>query len=242
MRTHPPRIIGHRGAAGLAPENTVSGIRAAAAHGVSWVELDVRLTRDGRAVLLHDETLERTTDGRGRVARTPLSALRRLDAGRWFDAAFAGARVPTLADAIAALAQCRLGAVFEIKTSDADAALCGLVIARSIVRAWPAALPAPIVSSFNEVALIAAARAQPRLARALLVGDLPADWRRRLHTTQAGVLHMAADRVTALDVRSLVAAGVPVRCYTVNDRDGAERLFAMGVAGVFTDRPDRLSD
>jgi glycerophosphoryl diester phosphodiesterase len=249
MRRSPPRVIGHlighlighRGAAGLAPENTVAGIHAARAHGACWVELDVRLTRDGRPVLLHDETLERTTDGRGRVARTPLAAVRKLDAGRWFGDAFAGVRVPSLDEAIAALAQCRLGAVFEIKTSDADAARCGHVIAEAIVRGWPASQPAPILSSFDEAALIAAARAQPRLVRALLVDGLPADWRRRLRATGASAVHMAADRASPPVVRSVGAAGVRVRCYIVNDPGAAERLFAMGVSGVFTDRPDRLA-
>src|SRR5579859_6338194 len=106
----PPAIIGHRGAAGLAPENTLAAIRAAAAAGARWVELDVQLTRDGVPVLLHDSTLERTTDGEGKVGDADLDALRRVDAGSWFAPRFLGQRVPTLAEAVAELGQLGLGA------------------------------------------------------------------------------------------------------------------------------------
>src|SRR6266545_5338922 len=90
-----PRVVGHRGGGALAPENTLAGIRMAAAMGFGGVEFDVMLSVDGVPVLIHDETLERTTDGRGAVADTPYDALTRLDAGSWFDARFRGERIPS---------------------------------------------------------------------------------------------------------------------------------------------------
>ncbi len=90
-----PRVIGHRGAKGYAPENTVASFAKAAAMGIRWVEFDAKLTRDGAVILMHDERLERTTDGRGLVADTDWATIRTLDAGRWFAAAFAAEPVPT---------------------------------------------------------------------------------------------------------------------------------------------------
>ena len=110
-----PRVIGHRGAAAVAPENTLASLRRAKELGAGWVEFDVKLTRDGAAVLIHDERLERTTDGRGEVARTTLAELRKLDAGAWFDPAFAGERVPTLGDALALCGELGLGINVEVK-------------------------------------------------------------------------------------------------------------------------------
>ena len=89
-------MIGHRGAAASAPENTLAGLRCAKALGCRWVELDVRLTADRQPVVIHDNRLQRTTDGRGRVSALPLAAIRRHDAGAWFAPSFAGERVPTL--------------------------------------------------------------------------------------------------------------------------------------------------
>src|SRR5919107_420246 len=85
-----PRTIGHRGARGYAPENTLAGIRTAAEQGVCWVEVDVKLTRDGVPILMHDDTVDRTTDGRGNVASMDFADLRKLDAGKPFGPQFAG--------------------------------------------------------------------------------------------------------------------------------------------------------
>jgi len=91
-----PRIIGHRGVAGHAPENTLASIREAAAMGLMWVEFDVMMTKDGELVLIHDESLDRTTDGDGRVPKTSLAELKERDAGGWFDKRFQNERIPTL--------------------------------------------------------------------------------------------------------------------------------------------------
>src|SRR5271154_6533668 len=110
-----PCVIGHRGAAASAPENTLAGLRRAKALGRSWVEFDVRLPGDGALVLCHDPRLDRTTSGSGLVSATSLAAIRELDAGSWFDPSFAGERVPTLDEVLSLASELDLGANIEIK-------------------------------------------------------------------------------------------------------------------------------
>ena len=100
-----PPVIGHRGAAASAPENTLAGLRKASELGCRWVEFDVRLTADRHLILLHDDRIERTTDGRGNAAALPLVALRRHDAGTWWSRGFSSERIPTLAEAVMLLGQ-----------------------------------------------------------------------------------------------------------------------------------------
>ncbi len=113
----PPRLVGHRGACAVAPENTLASFAQAVADGADIVEMDVRLTADEQVVVMHDATVDRTTDGRGRVSAMTLAELTRLDAGSWFDARFAGERVPALADVLA-WARGRVGLLLELKYED----------------------------------------------------------------------------------------------------------------------------
>jgi glycerophosphoryl diester phosphodiesterase len=162
------RVGGHRGAAGEAPENTFAGFALAFRTGVDYLELDVQLSADGVAVVVHDDELDRTSDGHGPVASMTAAALARLDAGRWFDPAFAGERIPTLTGLLAWLeARPTLGATIEAKGPGT-----GAVIARAI-RGSPARGRLS-VCSFEAVELRAAADADTEIARLLIVGrDAP---------------------------------------------------------------------
>ena len=111
-------VIGHRGAAARAPENTLAGLRRAKDLGCSWVEFDVRLTGDGALVLCHDARLDRTTTGQGRVSAHRLSAIRCFDAGAWFAPEFAGGAVPTLEEALLVAAELGLSVNIEIRPED----------------------------------------------------------------------------------------------------------------------------
>lgn len=235
-----PAVIGHRGAAGHAPENTLASLEAAAALGVRWVEFDVKLTGDGACVLFHDDTLERTTDGKGTLAQTTLAALRALDAGSWFGAGFAGERVPTLDDAMAALARLGLGANVEIKPSRGRSMETSAAVARALQAGWPRSLPAPLISSFDRDALGAARDAAPEFPRALLVGKLEKSWRRAAEALGCIAVHGGEKDLTADRVRRVQEAGYGFRAYTVNDRGRAETLFGWGVDGIFSDYPDRI--
>ena len=151
-----PRVIGHRGAKGHAPENTLAGIEKAAALGCRWVEFDVKLTADGVVVLMHDDDLGRTTDGKGPVAGATLADLRALDAGRWFSADFTGERVPTLDEAMAVLEARGMGANVEIKASKGREAETGAAVARALSQRWMNGRRPPFVSSFSPDSLAAA--------------------------------------------------------------------------------------
>jgi glycerophosphoryl diester phosphodiesterase len=236
-----PAVIGHRGAAALAPENTISGFRAARAAGVSWVEFDVRLAGDGRCVLLHDDTVDRTTDGSGRAADMSVEALRRLDAGSWFAPRFAGEPVPTFEEAIDAIGELEFGANIEIKTGPGAAAETGRTVARIAASRWPPHLPPPLLSSFSEAALAAAREAAPELPRGILFGVVPRDWRRRADRLGCVTVHVDHRRIDSSLVADIIAAGFPILAYTVNEINTATRLRVWGVSSIITDHPDRLA-
>lgn len=234
LRSADSRLIAHRCGGAMAPENTLAGLRAAAARGFRAVEFDVMLSADGTPVLIHDETLERTTNGAGWVCATPDSVLRRLDAG-------GGEPVPTLAEALALCRCLGLMANVEIKPAAGFEALTGTVAARCVAERWGDAADSPLLSSFSPLALDAARRVAPALPRGLLFDRPPPDWVERLAALEAATLNCAAGELSDAVLLEAAARGVPVLCYTVNDAALAERLFARGVAAVFTDRLDLFS-
>lgn len=240
MTAQPPRIIGHRGAAGLAPENTLAGFRKAAEIGLSWVEFDVHLSADGVPVLIHDDTLDRTTNGRGPVAKADLAALKRLDAGSWFDPAFRGETIPTLGETVSLLGQLGMSAVVEIKPSPGAEALTAEVAASVLLAHWPTHLTPPILSSFSAASLSRARDTAPALARGFLARELPRDWRTRIDSLGCSSVHLGAKQLDAVAVNSVIEAGLPVFAYTVNDAAQAAELYGWGVSGVFSDRPDKI--
>ena len=232
-----PPVIGHRGAAAVAPENTLAGLRRAQGLGCRWVEFDVRLTADGELVLLHDERLERTTNGRGRAGSLRLSAIRRCDAGISFDASFAGEPVPTLAEAIALISELGLGANIELKAERGNAIATGLAAADLIARIWPPHLPAPLISSFVADAVAAARDRAPTIARGLLLKTAARNRWRRAEALGCTTVNADYRRLRPAIVAEIREAGYAVLAYTVNDAARARELFEWGVASVFSDVP-----
>ncbi len=237
-----PRIIGHRGIALSAPENTLAGFCMAAAKDVAWVEFDVRLTRDGRCVLLHDDTLDRTTTGKGPAAALSFEEIRELDAGGWFGADFAGQRVPSLEETIDLLGELGLGAVIELKPGAGAEAATGRAVAELVAKRWPAKLPAPVLSSFKPAALAAAQATEPGIERALLVGPVPAEWQKQVGALGCSALHADQRKLDRETVRGIAAAGIAVFAYTVNLAERAAELFSWGVDAVFSDCPERVAE
>jgi len=232
-----PRIIGHRGAALRAPENTLAGLRKAHELGAQWVEFDVQASRDGCPFLLHDARLERTTNGRGIAADRTAAELARLDAGAWFNPPCRGERVPRLADALSLLDELGMGAVIEIKSEPCDGART--MRAALAVLGEHGERGSWILSSFDAAALAVALEERPEIPRALIVKAVPPDWRARSERLQCAALH--ADH-RGLDERTIAAVTrhLPLRAYTVNAPERAASLFAWGTAAVFTDCPDML--
>ena len=238
--SHVPAVIGHRGAAGHAPENTVVSIRKAAELGARWVEFDVKLTLDRELILFHDDTLDRTTDAKGAIAVRTFSEIRALDAGAWYQKRFAGTRVPTLGEALDELAVLGLGANVEIKPSPGQEVETGQAVAHFLRNRWPSRLPAPVLSSFKMESLAAARTVAPEIERAALFFRLPDDWQRQVLALGAKAVHASEKHMTRDKAARVQKEGFALRCYTVNDAKRAETLFDWGVEAVFTDYPDRI--
>ncbi len=233
-----PRVMGHRGVAGAAPENTLAGLRAAAAMGMTWVECDVMLTRDGVPVLFHDDKLKRTTGRAAPMAETAFAELAGLEAGAWFAPEFAGEPIPSLEQALALALDLGLTPNVEIKpTPGTDEATAAAVLA-TIARCWPGDVPTPLVSSFSRKSLEVAKRQAPNLPRALIGWWLPRDWRKTAARLDCSNLHIAGRRLTEKRVGWIKRAGYALAAFTVNEPEVARRLVAWGVDCIITDRPD----
>ena len=236
-----PRYVAHRGGGKLAPENTLAAMRAGHAHGYRMVEFDVKLSGDGVSFLLHDDTLDRTTDGRGRADAHAWAALSTLDAGAWHSAAYAGEPLPTLAAvahwAIANDVACNV----EIKPSPGRERETGAAVALDVADLWRGEPIPPLLSSFSEEALEAARDAVPALARALLVEDLPEDWEARVARFECIALDLNYRDVNEELVDAAHRAGRRVLTYTPNDPALVAQLAAWGVDGIITDAIDRIA-
>jgi glycerophosphoryl diester phosphodiesterase len=230
-------VIGHRGAAARAPENTLAGLRRAKELGCAWVEFDVRLTGDGGLVLCHDARLERTTTGRGRVSAQTLAAIRCCDAGGWFAPEFAGEAVPSLDEALLLAAKLGLSANIEIKADRGRAASTGAAVAVALGR-FEGRLPAVLVSSFLRPALAALRDLAPEIPRGLLFRAVPRRWRAIAGRLGCATINADHRRLNPRLVAEIRGAGYPVLAYTVNDPQRARTLFDWGVASVFSDVPD----
>jgi glycerophosphoryl diester phosphodiesterase len=229
-----PKVIGHRGAATYAPENTLASFRRARELGVSWVEFDVRLT------VLHDDTIDRTTDGSGAAGEMLLEEIAAYDAGSWFDAGFAGERIPTFEETIDLLEELGLGANIEIKPDAGVAVETAEAVCQILKTMWPAALPTPLISSFVYEAVETAYRAAPALPRAMLFTTVPDDWRGIAEAIEATTINCDHARLTPTRAKEIRAAGYPLLAYTVNHGGRAQELFGWGVSAVFTDTPDQV--
>lgn len=235
-----PRIVGHRGAPRLAPENTLASFRAAAAVGVKAVEFDVALTFDSRPIVFHDSDLSRTTDGHGLLAETTLETVNGLDAGSWFDPSFSGEVIPTLEETIDLLVELDLAADIELKPDpgrEVETAHLALRIAKDC---WPDDKAPPVITSFSRVALAAAKEEAPDWPRGLCFELLPEDWTEALSSLDARVACPNAERLTADQAASLVATGMEVMAWTVNEPEQAQKLLQWGVSSLCTDVPQDL--
>lgn len=247
-----PRVLAHRGGGRLAPENTLAAIAAGRARGFRGVEFDAMLAADGVPVLIHDPTLERTTSGRGAVARLTAAQLGALDAGGWFGPAFAGEPVPTLAQA---LADCRRHGTWinlEIKPAPGAAERTGTAVAQLTAQAYADLLRpggdaaerieprVPLFSSFERAALVAARSAAPDIPRGYLLDRIPQNWREELQALGCVALHTNHRHLTAAAARAVKDAGYWLFCYTVDAPARAAELRDWGVDAWCTDRIDLL--
>lgn len=236
-----PRWIAHRGAGKLAPENTLAAFREGSQHGYRMFECDAKLSADGVVFLLHDDTLDRTTDGQGIAGDQPWAALSRRDAGGWHSRRYAGEPLATL-EAVASF--CKANACLlniEIKPTPGLEEETGRVVAREAARLWAGADISPLMTSFQPHALAGAREAAPHLPRGLLLESLWDGWQE--HARTLGCTAIVCDQVLwdAKLMASVHGAGMRALAYTVNEPDMAEGLWSLAIDGLITDRVDLFS-
>lgn len=237
-----PQIIGHRGCAAYAPENTLEGLHTAADMGVEWVEFDVKLTKDQVPILFHDDTLERTTNGSGDVKDFTLKELKELDAGSWFSDGFFGVTIPTLEEAVEVLIEREMGLNLEIKPCpgrEIETAEVALDILSSIWDDHDRLL----ISSFQHPCLETAMDMAADWHRGLLLpAEWPENWAELADYLKVSTININGNACTREQVETLLELETPLLAYTINDPDRARYLQSWGVDGFFTDAPDVLQD
>lgn len=239
-------IIGHRGASGYAPEHTFASWDLALRLGVDYIEQDLQMTRDGELVVMHDPTLDRTTNGSGNVIDRSLAEIADLDAGSWFSPEFAGAAIPALRDVFQKYGH---GASYYIETKNPEEApgmeekllalLAEFELRDPAVEKWQV-----LIQSFSAPSLLKIRELDAALPLIQLIGKeySSADIRAVLpqisaHAVGIGPAHPTVDAELVAAAHDL---GLVVHPYTVNEPADLERMVALGVDGVFTDYPDRV--
>ncbi len=235
-----PKIVAHRGGGALAPENTLAAFDAGAKFGHRMVEFDAKLSQDSVVYLLHDDRVDRTSNGHGVAAAMPYAELACLDAGGWFGAEFAGERMPTLEQVALRCRTLDLAVNIEIKPCPGRDAATGRLVAELALQFWGGVTPAPLLSSFSVEALEAARLAAPDLPRGLLIDDVPADWLDQARRLECVSLHVNQRKVSQALLAQVKAAGLWTMAYTVNDPARALELKRWGIDAVCTDRIDRI--
>lgn len=237
-------VIGHRGASGFAPENTLAAFRKALELGAGFIETDLQLSRDARLVALHDDTLERTTNGQGPVSSKTLEELRRLDAGSWFrpsthEAAphFSGEPIPTIEEVLAFGREQEIGLLLEIKATGPSGA------EHAVVGALRAAgeIPRSVVLSFAPSVLRRIRELEPLVMTGFLYGDRMPSPVSTAVDLGARQLLPRTDRVTPELVSEAHAHDLKVVAWTANTANDMQKLISAGVDGIITDYPDRLT-
>lgn len=228
-----PRIVAHRGGGALAPENTLGAMRLGASMGFRGVEFDVMLARDGTPMVIHDETVDRTTNGRGEVAGMSYAELSVFKTQN-------NESIPTYADAASLCRALGIWANVEIKPAKGHERETGEAVARLTRELWRGATLPPLLSSFSPEALETAREAAPELPRGYLVGKVPDDWRDTMRRLGCVALHCNFKALTESLAREVHAAGYAILLWTVNEPAIGRQMLALGADCLVTDALDRI--
>jgi glycerophosphoryl diester phosphodiesterase len=230
-----PAFIAHRGGGTLAPENTLAAIRTGVAAGFRMVEYDVKLSADGMPYLLHDDTVNRTSDSRGPSSKLDWLALGKIDFGAWHGPEFAGEPAASLYAAARYTRAHGIHSNIEIKPNRGHDAETGAAVAREVARLWAGAAVPPLLSSFSETALEAARTAAPELPRTLLLeGQVPADWRARQLGLGCIGVNIDTRHTDEAIARDILDQGATLAIWTVDDPARARTLLDWGCHALFT--------
>ena len=235
------QICAHRGASGAYPENTHAAFDAAASIGAGWIETDIQCLADGELVIFHDAHLGRTVAGSAKVTAVSWPDMAELDVGSWKGSAFAAERPLRCEDLIAWQAEAldRPGIVWEVKCEDEPEAVAAAAAAVTR-RLRDAGDHRCIVSSFSRDVLVALRPQLPSIPMALIAEALPEDGVAFCQEHGFEGIHLDGHQVTHDSARTVLDAGLALRCYTINDIREARRLVALGVSMIMTDFPERF--
>lgn len=233
-------IIGHRGASGSAPENTLSAFTKAVEMGADMIELDVQLTRDNQLIVMHDPTVNRTTDGSGRISNLTLAELQRLDAGAWFGSEFKGEKIPTLLQVIQKMAgRCYLN--IEVKRNRAKNKSSQRPIEEVLLETLSMSplKDSLLISSFDYKLLTRLKSLNPRLKLAFLFSRVPWNIKKRMAGGTLYAIHPQR-RITSVKlVTEAHRLGLQVNVWTVDEPEQMQKLINLGVDGIISNFPER---
>ena len=233
------KVIGHRGVASLAPENTLAGIRKAKELGLEWIELDVTLLGGDQPVMFHDGRVNRTTGHSGHIKTLDLKTVREFDTGSWFSETFAKERIPTLIEALELVKELELGLNLELKVNRCNTRQLAYIAAHDL-RHTDFPDDKLLVSSFSQKTLRYFHSCYP-VKTGCLFERLPLNWQSKARQVSAQTIHLSVHHLSQRQAEKIKAAGYELYCYTVNKHEIAEKLFGWGVDGVFTDCPQSIS-
>ncbi len=232
---HLPKVIAHRGASQIAPENTLIAFEKAHELGATWIELDVMLTKDNVAIIHHDETFERILGLNQNVQQTPYAQIKDLDAGSWFDKKFASARIPTLAQTLTLCADLGLSINIELKTTEAYAKHTTLKTLE-ILKQFKFFTPENILFSSQEILALETVQSQAPDYKLGLIADNWPDVNKGLaQNLKLYSLSLHYPMLNQDNIKILHEQGYQVLAFTVNDHSLAEQLFNIGICSVFSD-------
>lgn len=238
MKLQLAKVIGHRGACGYAPENTITSMSKAKELGVQWVEFDVMLAGCGQPIIIHDTSLNRTTNGSGEVAKVDYQTIVTLDSGSWFAEQYRGEIVPTLQQLLDHVVHLNLAINVEIKPYDGFDIETATKTLAILENKWPVASSSLLVSSFSKQVIEFAS--QFHFPLGYVIDTWEGDWAQVLEKNHCVSLHVEQSILTEDRVKQIKDMGYLVLAYTVNERARAEQLYDWGVDSIFSDFPDRI--
>ncbi|EPY1009950.1 glycerophosphoryl diester phosphodiesterase [Vibrio vulnificus] len=233
----PPMIVGHRGVAGSYPENTRVSVQAAIDLGLSWVEIDVQPTKDNVLVVCHDHTIDRCSNGKGRVDTYSLKELQAFDFGGWFDEAFAGEQIMTLESLLNLAAEYDLGLNIEVKVDNHDVGKVALNL-KNLLDKSPLTADKILLSSFSHDIILQLHQHCPGYKLGVLSERLSQRDRQVLKEVNAFSCNLNYRWITEKHIRDLKTGGYQIWCYTVNQADKFRYLDK--VDAIFSDYPERF--